>query len=348
MNEQQNNGNIILYQTEDGKSRIEITLCNDTVWLTADQMAELFQRNKSTISRHIKNVFEDGELNPDSTVAFFATIQNEGNRSVERNLAYYNLDMIISVGYRVKSHRGVQFRIWATNILREYLVKGFAMNDDLLKRAGGGNYFDELLSRIRDIRSSEKVFYRKILEIYALSIDYDPRTEATMQFFKTVQNKMHYSVHGHTAAEIIYERADAEKDFMGLTSWTGALPKRTDTETAKNYLSSDELDTLNRIVSLYLDFAELQAKSHLDFAELQAKSHKPMYMKDWIQKLDDFLKLSGKELLTHAEKISAELAKQKANTEYDKFKERTVYSLSPVEIHFLENFEKEQKKLKDK
>lgn len=336
MNEQQNNGNIILYQTEDGKSRIEVTLCNDTVWLTADQMAELFQRNKSTISRHIKNVFEDGELNPDSTVAFFATVQNEGNRSVERNLAYYNLDMIISVGYRVKSHRGVQFRIWATNILREYLVKGFAMNDDLLKRAGGGNYFDELLSRIRDIRSSEKVFYRKILEIYALSIDYDPRTEATMQFFKTVQNKMHYSVHGHTAAEIIYERANAEKDFMGLTSWTGALPKRTDAEIAKNYLSSDELDMLNRIVSLYLDFAELQAKSH-----------KPMYMKDWIQKLDDFLKLSGKELLSHAGKISAELAKQKADTEYDKFKERTAYSLSPVEIHFLENFEKEQKKLKN-
>lgn len=336
MNEQPNNGSIILYQTEDGKSRIEVTLCNDTVWLTADQMAELFQRNKSTISRHIKNVFEDGELNPDSVVAFFATVQNEGNRSVERNLAYYNLDMIISVGYRVKSHRGVQFRIWATQVLREYLVKGFAMNDDLLKRAGGGNYFDELLSRIRDIRSSEKVFYRKILEIYALSIDYDPRTETTMQFFKTVQNKMHFSVHGHTAAEIIYERANAEKDFMGLTSWTGALPKRTDAEIAKNYLSSDELDTLNRIVSLYLDFAELQAKSH-----------KPMYMKDWIQKLDDFLKLSGKELLSHAGKISAELAKQKADTEYDKFKERTTYSLSPVEIHFLENFEKEQKKLKN-
>lgn len=336
MNGQPNNGSIILYQTEDGKSRIEVTLCNDTVWLTADQMAELFQRNKSTISRHIKNVFEDGELNPDSTVAFFATVQNEGNRSVERNLAYYNLDMIISVGYRVKSHRGVQFRIWATQVLREYLIKGFAMNDDLLKRAGGGNYFDELLSRIRDIRSSEKVFYRKILEIYALSIDYDPRTEITMQFFKTVQNKMHFSVHGHTAAEIIYERANAEKDFMGLTSWTGALPKRTDAEIAKNYLFSDELDTLNRIVSLYLDFAELQAKSH-----------KPMYMKDWIQKLDDFLKLSGKELLSHAGKISAELAKQKADTEYDKFKERTTYSLSPVEIHFLENFEKEQKKLKN-
>lgn len=320
MNEQPNNGSIILYQTEDGKSRIEVTLCNDTVWLTADQMAELFQRNKSTISRHIKNVFEDGELNPDSVVAFFATTAADNKKY---QVAYYNLDMIISVGYRVKSHRGVQFRIWATQVLREYLVKGFAMNDDLLKRAGGGNYFDELLSRIRDIRSSEKVFYRKILEIYALSIDYDPRTETTMQFFKTVQNKMHFSVHGHTAAEIIYERANAEKDFMGLTSWTGALPKRTDAEIAKNYLSSDELDTLNRIVSLYLDFAELQAKSH-----------KPMYMKDWIQKLDDFLKLSGKELLNHAGKISAELAKQKADTEYDKFKERTAYSLSPVEIHF--------------
>ena len=334
MNEQPNNGNIILYQTEDGKSRIEVTLGNDTVWLTADQMAELFQRNKSTISRHIKNVFEDGELNPDSVVAFFATTAADNKKY---QVAYYNLDMIISVGYRVKSHRGVQFRIWATQVLREYLVKGFVMNDDLLKRAGGGNYFDELLSRIRDIRSSEKVFYRKILEIYALSIDYDPRTEATMQFFKTVQKKMHFSVHGHTAAEIIYERANAEKDFMGLTSWTGALPKRTDAEIAKNYLSSDELDTLNRIVSLYLDFAELQAKSH-----------KPMYMKDWIQKLDDFLKLSGKELLSHAGKISAELAKQKADTEYDKFKERTTYSLSPVEIHFLENFEKEQKKLKNR
>ena len=333
MNGQPNNGSIILYQTEDGKSRIEVTLCNDTVWLTADQMAELFQRNKSTISRHIKNVFEDGELNPDSVVAFFATTAADNKKY---QVAYYNLDMIISVGYRVKSHRGVQFRIWATQVLREYLVKGFAMNDDLLKRAGGGNYFDELLSRIRDIRSSEKVFYRKILEIYALSIDYDPRTETTMQFFKTVQNKMHFSVHGHTAAEIIYERANAEKDFMGLTSWTGALPKRTDAEIAKNYLSSDELDTLNRIVSLYLDFAELQAKSH-----------KPMYMKDWIQKLDDFLKLSGKELLSHAGKISAELAKQKADTEYDKFKERTTYSLSPVEIHFLVNFEKEQKKLKN-
>lgn len=258
-------------------------------------------------------------------------------RKVERNMAYYNLDMIISIGYRVNSHRGVQFRIWATQVLREYLVKGFAMNDDLLKRAGGGNYFDELLSRIRDIRSSEKVFYRKVLEIYALSIDYDPQAEATQKFFRTVQNKMHYSAHGHTAAEVIYERADADKDFMGLTSWSGGFPKRSDAEIAKNYLSSEELDTLNRIVSLYLDFAELQAQSH-----------RPMYMKDWIQKLDDFLQLSGKELLAHAGTVSAELARQKANQEYDKFRQRTQYELSPVEIHFLENFEKEQKRLKGK
>lgn len=339
MNEQQDKGNIILYQTPDGQSKIEVTLSGDTVWLTADQMAELFQRNKSTISRHIRNVFEEGELQADMVVAFFATTTQHGaiiGKQQTHQTAFYNLDMIISIGYRVKSHRGVQFRIWATNVLREYIVKGFALNDELLKRAGGGNYFDELLARIRDIRSSEKVFYRKVLAIYALSIDYDPRAEATQLFFKTVQNKMHFSAHGHTAAEVIYERADAEKDFMGLTSWTGAMPKRTDAEVAKNYLSADELDTLNRIVSLYLDFAELQAKSH-----------RPMYMKDWILKLDDFLKLSGKELLSHAGRISAEIAKQKADMEYDKFKERTMYELSPVEIHFLENFEKEQKKLKE-
>ena len=215
-------GQFLLYQTPDGDSQIEVKLQDDTVWLSLDQMAELFQRNKSTISRHIKNVLEDGELQEEATIANFATVQNEGTRKVERVIAYYNLDMIISVGYRVHSYRGVQFRIWATKVLKEYIVKGFAMNDDLLKRAGGGNYFDELLARIRDIRSSEKVFYRKVLEIYALSIDYDPRVEMTQKFFKTVQNKMHYSVHGHTAAEIIYERADAEKDFMGLTTWSGA------------------------------------------------------------------------------------------------------------------------------
>lgn len=330
-------GQIILYQTQEGEAKIEVRLANETVWLTADQMAELFQRNKSTISRHIKNVFESGELEQNRTVAFFATVQNEGQRKVERNIAYYNLDMIISVGYRVNSHRGVQFRQWATQVLKEYMIKGFVLNDELLKNAGQGNYFDELLSRIRDIRSSEKVFYRKVLEIYALSIDYDPRTEATQRFFKTVQNKMHFSAHGHTAAEVIFQRADADKDFMGPTTWRGAMPTKHEAEIAKNYLTEEEVDMLNRIVNLYLDFAELQAKSHV-----------PMYMKDWIKKLDDFLTLSGKELLTHAGTVSAEVAKLKADTEYDRFRERTQYQLSPVEIHFLEAFEAEQRKLKGK
>ena len=327
-------GQFLLYQTPDGDSQIEVKLQDDTVWLSLDQMAELFQRNKSTISRHIKNVLEDGELQEEATIANFATVQNEGTRKVERVIAYYNLDMIISVGYRVHSYRGVQFRIWATKVLKEYIVKGFAMNDDLLKRAGGGNYFDELLARIRDIRSSEKVFYRKVLEIYALSIDYDPRVEMTQKFFKTVQNKMHYSVHGHTAAEIIYERADAEKDFMGLTTWSGAMPTKPEAEIAKNYLTHEEIKSLNRIVSLYLDFAEMQAEEH-----------RPMYMKDWINILDDFLRISRKDILTHAGKISAKLAKEKADQEYGKFKERTKNNLSPVEIHFLENFEREQKRL---
>lgn len=334
-----NSSQILLYQTSEGETKIDVTLTNDTVWLTLDQMAELFQRNKSTISRHIRNIFESGELDRKVVVANFATTTQHGaiEGKIQTHIVdYYNLDVIISVGYRVNSHRGAQFRMWATQVLREYLVKGFAMNDDLLKRAGGGNYFDELLARIRDIRSSEKIFYRKVLEIYALSIDYDPRTETTQRFFATIQNKMHFSAHGHTAAEIIYERADSDKDFMGLTSWTGSLPKRTDAEVAKNYLLPEEIDTLNRIVSLYLDFAELQAQSHT-----------PMYMKDWIQKLDEFLKLSNKQLLTHAGKISAEIAKQKANTEFDKFQERTKNQLSPVEIHFIENFEKQQKKLKE-
>jgi hypothetical protein len=324
-------GQFLLYQTPDGNSQIEVKLQNDTVWLSLDQMAELFQRNKSTISRHIKNVLEDGELEADSVIANFATTATDGKNY---SVAYYNLDMIISVGYRVHSYRGVQFRIWATKVLKEYIVKGFAMNDDLLKRAGGGNYFDELLARIRDIRSSEKVFYRKVLEIYALSIDYDPRVEMTQKFFKTVQNKMHYSVHGHTAAEIIYERADAEKDFMGLTTWSGAMPSKPEAKIAKNYLTHEEIKSLNRIVSLYLDFAEMQAEEH-----------RPMYMKDWINILDDFLRISRKDILTHAGKISAKLAKEKADQQYDKFKERTKNNLSPVEIHFLENFEREQKKL---
>ena len=315
------NGQIILFQTQGGETKIEVRLSNETVWLTADQMAELFQRDRSTIQRHIKRIYDEGELTADSTCAFFAQVQTEGTRQVERKIPTYNLDMIISVGYRVNSHRGVQFRQWATQVLKEYMIKGFVLNDELLKNAGQGNYFDELLSRIRDIRSSEKVFYRKVLEIYALSIDYDPRTESTQRFFKTVQNKMHFSAHGHTAAEVIFQRADAEKDFMGLTSWRGAMPTKHEAEIAKNYLTEEEVDMLNRIVNLYLDFAELQAKSHV-----------PMYMKDWIKKLDDFLTLSGKELLTHAGTVSAEVAKLKADTEYDRFRERTQYQLSPVEI----------------
>ena len=318
MTTNENKGEIILFQTDDGQTRLEVQLQNETVWLTIDQMAELFQRHRTTILKHIKNVFEEGELEANVVCANFAHTTKHGaieGKEQMREIPFYNLDMIISVGYRVHSHRGVQFRMWATNVLREYLKKGFVLNDELLKRAGGGNYFDELLERIRDIRSSEKVFYRKVLEIYATSIDYDPRVETTQLFFKTVQNKIHFSAHGHTAAELIYERADAE--------------------TAKNHLSSEELDLLNRIVTLYLDFAELQAKAHV-----------PMYMKDWVQKLDDFLRLSNRDLLTHAGKISAEIARQKADAEYDKFKERAKQSLSPVEIHFIDQFEAEQKRLK--
>ncbi|MGL5637588.1 MAG: virulence RhuM family protein, partial [Bacteroidales bacterium] len=324
---------ILLYTTPDGQHKIEVNLNNDTLWLSLDQIAELFDRNKSTISRHIRNIFKDGELESQATVAKFATVQKEGTRTVERDIDYYNLDMIISVGYRVNSLRGTHFRIWATQVLREFLIKGFAMDDERLKRGGSGNYFEELISRIRDIRSSEKLFYRKVLEIYALSIDYDPRSEVSKQFFSSVQNKMHYAAHGHTAAEIIYNRADSAKDFMGLTSWSGRIPQKSDAEIAKNYLKSDEIDILNRIVSLYLDFAELQA---LD--------KRPMYMKDWLSKLDDFLRLSGKELLNHAGSVSAEVAKLKAHTEHDRFQERIKNELSPVEVHFIESFEQTQKK----
>lgn len=264
-----NQSNIIMYTTEDGLTKIEVTFDEDTVWLSLDQMAELFQRDKSTISRHIKNIFTEGELRLEATVAKFATVQTEGNRQVTRNIDYYNLDVIISVGYRVKSLRGTQFRIWASSVLKEYMKKGFALDDDRLKRLGGGNYFDELLARIRDIRSSEKVFWRKVLEIYATSIDYDPNAEDSIQFFKQVQNKMHWAAHRHTAAEIVYQRADVEKENMGLTSWEEKRIKRSDTEIAKNYLTQTELDALNKIVSAYLDIAEVRALAH-----------EPMYMKD--------------------------------------------------------------------
>jgi hypothetical protein len=330
-------GEIILYQTEDGLTKIEANFQGETVWLTLDRMAELFQRDKSTVSRHIKNIFTEGELDRNATVAKFATVQNEGGRQVEREIEYYNLDVIISVGYRVKSLRGTQFRIWANSVLKEYIQKGFAMNDELLKSAGGGNYFDELLARIRDIRSSEKVFYRKVLDIYATSIDYDSRAEATRLFFQTVQNKMHFAAHGNTAAELIYGRADGDKPFSGMTAWRGAYPSESDAVIAKNYLSDDEMDTLNRIVMLYLEFAELQAKEHI-----------PMYMKDWLERLDDFLRVSRKELLTHAGKISREVAEKKALSEFARYRERTAGELSPVERHFLESLEQKQKELEGK
>ena len=316
---------LILYQTEDGKTRIEVRLQGETVWLTLSQMAELFQVDKSGISRHLKNIYETGELRPEATIANFATVQQEGSRSVQRALEYYSLDAIISVGYRVNSIRGTQFRIWATQRLREYIIKGFTLDDTRLKQAGGGNYFDELLARIRDIRSSEKVFWRKVLDIYATSIDYDPVTDLTQQFFAAVQNKMHWAAHGHTAAEIIYSRADAAKPNMGMTTWLGDKPRKTDAETAKNYLNEKELDVLNRIVNMYLEFAELQALSR-----------KPMYMREWIEKLDDFLKLSGRDILKHAGKISHDKALEKVHAEYELYKEERMNEPSLVERQFLE------------
>ena len=288
-------------------------------------MAELFQRDKSTISRHIKNIFTEGELRPEATVAKFATVQTEGNRQVTRDIDYYNLDVIISVGYRVKSLRGTQFRIWASSVLKEYMKKGFALDDDRLKRLGGGNYFDELLARIRDIRSSEKVFWRKVLEIYATSIDYDPSAEASVQFFKQVQNKMHWAAHRHTAAEIVYQRADAEKENMGLTSWEGKKIKRADTEIAKNYLTQTELDALNKIVSAYLDIAEVRALAH-----------EPMYMKDWLETIDDYLKMTRRDILTTKGRVTHKQAIDKAHAEYEKYRKNRMNYL-PVERHFIES-----------
>ncbi|MGB9152361.1 MAG: virulence RhuM family protein [Alphaproteobacteria bacterium] len=322
----ENSGELLLYQTEDGLTRIEARLVNETVWLTQGQMADLFQKDKRTVSEHISNIYDEGELSREATVRKFRTVQAEGGREVSRGLEYYNLDVIISVGYRVKSHRGTQFRIWATQRLREYLIKGFAMDDERLKQAGGGNYFDELLARIRDIRSSEKVFWKKVLDIYATSIDYDPNVEVSQQFFKIVQNKMHWAAHGHTAAEIIKSRADASKPHMGMTSFPGSKPKRADARIAKNYLAQEELATLNRLVNIYLEFAELRAIER-----------RAMYMNDWITKLDDFLRLSERDILTHAGKISNEAALEHANAEFDKFKQHQLTEPSAAEKHFEES-----------
>lgn len=325
------NNQIIIYQTEDGLTKIDVTLENETVWLNQDQMAELFQRDRTVITKHIGNIFREGELDEKSNVQFLHVANSD------KPVKYYNLDVIISVGYRVKSLRGTQFRIWANSILKEYLIKGFAMNDDLLKSSGGGNYFKELLDRIRDIRSSERVFYRQILDIYATSVDYDKNAETSILFFKTVQNKMHFAVTKHTAPEIVYLRADSTKPFMGLTNFKGSRPQRSEIGTAKNYLTEQELKELNAITSAYLDFAELQALRR-----------KTMTMSDWVAKLDDFLHMSDSEVLQNAGSISHEMAFEKAKTEYDIYLKHTSDELSQVEKDFLDSVKKTQKMLESK
>lgn len=321
--------NLLLYQSEDGKIRIETRLEGETVWLTQAQIAELFQKERSVITKHIANIFEEGELDADSNVQILHIANSD------KPVKYYNLDVIISVGYRVKSQQGTRFRQWATARLREYIVKGFTMNDELLKQGGRGNYFDELLERIRDIRSSQKVFWRKVLDIYATSIDYDPMSELSQTFFKTVQNKMHWAAHGHTAAEVIYQRIDAEIPNLGLTHFKGAKPSRQEVQTAKNYLTEKELNLLNRMVTAYLEMAELQALNR-----------KAMYMQDWISRLDDFLRMTGNDILEHAGSISHEQALQKAALEYDKYREKTKNELSSVEKDFIEFIDTTSKALK--
>lgn len=328
-----NNSSIIIYQTEDGKTKIETLLEGETVWLTQAQLCELFQKSKATISAHISNIFKERELEENSVVRKFRTTASDGKNY---DTAFYNLDVIISVGYRVKNHQGTRFRQWATARLREYLTKGFTLDDDLLKQAGGGSYFDELLARIRDIRSSEKVFWRKILDIYATSVDYDPRHEMTILFFQTVQNKMHWAAHGHTAAEIIYERVDATKNNLGLTNFKGVKPTKQEIETAKNYLSEREVNLLNRMVTAYLEIAELQAYKRI-----------PMRMQDWIKRLDDFLQLTGNDVLKDAGKISNEQALSKAKLEYEKHKLLNQNKLSEAEKHFVAHLEQQAKHLGD-
>ena len=304
-------GEIILYQTEDGKSRVEVRLEDESVWLTQAALAELFQTTPQNITLHLKNIFDEGELNEDATCKEYLQVQPEGIRQVQRSRKFYNLEAIIAVGYRVHSHRGTQFRRWATERLREYLVKGFVMDDERLKSGItlGADYFDELLERIRDIRTSEKRFYPKVRDLYKLSIDYDPRTEETQEFFKIVQNKLHFAISSKTAAEIIAERADATQSNMGLTSWKGGKVRKADVTIAKNYLNEQELGELNRVVTMYLDYAEDQARRH-----------RPLYMRDWREKLDAFLKFNERDLLEHAGKISMEVAQTLALQEYERFR----------------------------
>ena len=308
---------IVIYQTEDGLTKIEVKLENDSVWLSQQQMADLYQTSRTNVVEHIKHIYEEQELDIDSTCRNFRQVRLEGSRQVERDIPFYNLDMIISLGYRVKSRIATNFRRWATERLKEYMIKGFTMDDERLKQVGGGGYWKELLDRIRDIRSSEKVMYRQVLDLYATSVDYDPRAEESIKFFKIVQNKLHYAAHGHTAAEVIFERADADKPFMGLTTFAGVYPTRNDIMVAKNYLNEDELKILNNLVSGYFDFAEIQAMRR-----------KPMYMADYISQLDNILASTGESLLVGAGRVSHKQAQDKATAEYLKYQERT---LSPVE-----------------
>lgn len=325
--------NIIIYQLEDGKTKIDVKIENDTVWLSQQQMAELFDTTKQNISLHIKNVFDEKELDEISTVKDFLTVQTEGNRKVERKVKYYNLDMIISLGYRIKSKVATNFRKWATERLKEYMIKGFTMDDERLKGNGGGAYWKELLARIKDIRSSEKVLYRQVLDLYATAVDYDPKDSKSIEFFKIVQNKLHFATHGHTASEVIYERADSDKPFMGLTTFSGDIPVLSDVVIAKNYLSEEELKILNNLVSGYFDFAEIQAIRH-----------NKVYMEDYIKQLDIILSSTGEKVLISAGKISHNSAIEKAKNEYKKYQVKT---LSPVEKEYLETLKELNKKVNE-
>ena len=324
-------GEMLLYQDENGSTQIEVRLENENVWLTQAQLVTLYQSSKANVSEHIKHIFEEGELEEMATVRKFRTVQKEGSREVTREVVHYNLDLIISLGYRIKSHIATKFRIWATQRLKEYIIKGFVIDDNRLKQNAGGNYWYELLNRIRDIRSSEKVLYRQVLDLYATSVDYDPRTPESIRFFKIVQNKLHYAAHGHTAAEVIYERADSDKPFMGLTVFTGDHPSLKEVVIAKNYLTEEELKVLNNLVSGYFDFAEIQAMKR-----------KPMYMADYIKQLDNILSATGEKVLQNAGRVTHQEAIEKATTEFKKYQVKT---LSAVEEDYLKTLKSLEKKL---
>ena len=325
-------GEILIYQTDDGQTNIEVKIEDDTVWLTQQQMSELFQTSRTNVVEHIKHIYEEGELDEISTCRNFRQVRKEGNREVTRQIPHYNLDMITSLGYRIKSVIATRFRQWATKRLKEYMIKGFTIDDERLKGNGGGNYWKELLDRIRDIRSSEKVLYRQVLDLYATSVDYNPHSEESVRFFKIVQNKLHYAAHGHTAAEVIYQRADAEKPFMGLTSFSGELPALKDIGIAKNYLEENELKVLNNLVSGYFDLAEINAIEH-----------KPMYMDDYVKQLDSVLSSGNRKLLTGSGSVSHKQALEKAKSEYRKYQEIT---LTPVEKAYLESIKEVSKEVK--